>query len=266
MKISLVYFSATKTTKKVLERIAQGVKPDEIEHIDLTDAENRNKTYSVRADLCIVGSPCYEARIPPIVRKALKNVVGNKTPVVAVVVYGNRTIGISLKELVGILDEQDFKVIATGTFIGEHSYANEKLKMALGRPDENDLEIAREFGQKLKEKGFNLMSLVSKDDISGKIKFLFKILPEGFLGSFATPSEIIEEACTNCKHCVNICPTKAIDENTLKINKKKCIRCMACVKFCPNDGRKILYKMKSLVKRFMRPAVVKRRKPRYMLG
>ena len=39
--VRLIYFSPTKTTKKILEGIAQGTRVDKIEHLDLTPPESK---------------------------------------------------------------------------------------------------------------------------------------------------------------------------------------------------------------------------------
>lgn len=266
MTITLIYFSPTKTTKKVVEKIAEGYDPEQkTEIINLTQSNIRNKTHSINGKLCIIGAPCYEARIPPLVREALRKINGNNIPAIAVVLYGNRTIGVSVKELVGILDEQDFCVIGTGTFIGEHSYASEKLPMALGRPNADDLGKAMEFGQKIKSAGLDQKPL-SEEMIPGKIKTLFKLIPEGFLGSFGEPSAIDTEKCTKCGTCVKLCPTNAIDDESLDIDSKLCINCMACVKLCPEGARVVEFKMKALVKKFMSAAVTSKREPKCFLS
>ena len=134
--------------------------------------------------------------------------------------------------------------------------------MALGRPNQADLSIAAEFGHKLATKGLELPRL-SRDDIPGKIKTLFKLLPEGFLGSFGKPSAVNREKCNECGTCVKLCPTDAINEESLEVDMNKCIRCMACVKFCLQGARTVEFRLKGLVDKFMGPAVRSKREPKY---
>ena len=42
--VKMVYFSPTKTTKKVLESIANGIGAEKVEHFDLTCSQNIEKT------------------------------------------------------------------------------------------------------------------------------------------------------------------------------------------------------------------------------
>jgi ferredoxin len=47
-----------------------------------------------------------------------------------------------------------------------------------------------------------------------------------------------EPSCIWCLNCVEVCPTGAIDVNTLAINNGLCIRCFACARACPTKARK----------------------------
>ncbi|MHA1340743.1 MAG: 4Fe-4S binding protein [Promethearchaeota archaeon] len=293
--INLIYFSPTNTTKKIISTIATSIiqKLDpklfskefmEKNIINLTKLEVREQLESDESStelngiLNIIGAPCYEGRIPKIVRNSLKKIKTNNTPSVAIILYGNRTIGISLKQLCSIIDQNGFKIIATGTFIGEHSYSSKLIKMAEGRPNEEDLNVARIFGHKIaevlnyiykkqaedKENVFHFPHF-KPEEIPGKIKFFFKLLPEGFLGSFVSPQKTPNSSCNKCNRCVEVCPTNTIDKESLEIDLKKCIRCMACVKACKNNARKIKYRIFPVFKKFMKPAIKNYRKPKYRL-
>lgn len=269
MKIALIYFSPTHTTRKILEQIAKGFTegtPDaEIEHIDFTKPATRAQQPEFKANLCIAGAPCYEARIPPIARQAFRMLQGNNIPTIAVILYGNRTLGLALKQFVGILDQQHFRVMATGTFIGEHSYAGPDLPLALNRPDSTDLDAAFQFGKDLKTKGIP-QDHITTNDVPGKIDFFFRLLPEGFMGSFGSPSDLDPAKCTQCGLCARNCPTVSINTTSLKINRKTCIRCMSCVKSCVPGARHVQFRLKGAVQRFMKDAMATRKEPKYFIG
>ena len=56
----LIYFSPTKTTKKVVEGIAQGFQVDMVEHLDLTPPETRKGEFQeLHNELVIIGAPVY---------------------------------------------------------------------------------------------------------------------------------------------------------------------------------------------------------------
>ena len=146
--IHLFYFSPTHTTKRAVQGIGQGFGVEVIEY-DLTFACDSDEEFNLgENDIAIVGVPVYAGRVPEIAANILKRVHGNNTLAVAVVVYGNRAFEDALLELKNILKENGFSVIAGGAFIGEHSYTK---KVGTKRPDNNDIEIAVNFGKKIDE-------------------------------------------------------------------------------------------------------------------
>ena len=52
---------------------------------------------------------------------------------------------------------------------------------------------------------------------------------------------ILKNRCTNCKTCIKVCASGAIDEgeDVVKINYDKCIYCYCCSEFCPEKAIKI---------------------------
>ncbi len=44
-----------------------------------------------------------------------------------------------------------------------------------------------------------------------------------------------KEICTNCKKCVELCPTNAISNN-IEIDTTKCVKCLGCVEICRGEG------------------------------
>ena len=74
-------------------------------------------------------------------------------PVVLVVVYGNRAYEKALVELDAFASTKlGFKVIAGATFVGEHSYSTVRnIRWHPGRPDADDLEYAKLFGEKIRD-------------------------------------------------------------------------------------------------------------------
>ncbi|MCH5138842.1 hypothetical protein JMF89_16870 [Clostridiaceae bacterium UIB06] len=52
-------------------------------------------------------------------------------------------------ELYSITKKSGFKVAAAGLFIGEHSFSTEETPIAKGRPNYEDLNKAKEFGENI---------------------------------------------------------------------------------------------------------------------
>lgn len=151
--IKSVFFSPTETTAKIVIKIAQGINPDIITGINLTPPGVRNQDFGqLKGELTVIGTPVYAGRVPPEAVHRLRRIKGNNTPAVVVVVYGNRDFEDALLELRDIATELGFRPIAGGAFIGEHSYSNETTQIAVGRPDDQDMETAKRFGEAIKGK------------------------------------------------------------------------------------------------------------------
>ena len=63
MKITTVYFSATYTTRKVVEYIANRL-GDEINVYDITNDASNDEVMISKDELLIVGIPVYAGRVP----------------------------------------------------------------------------------------------------------------------------------------------------------------------------------------------------------
>lgn len=248
----LIYFSPTHTSKQVADAIVHGTGITKVTKTNLTlhPAEDIILDDST---LAIIAVPVYGGHVAPLAMDRLKSLRGTRTPAVLVVVYGNRAYERALTELDFIAVEQGFKVIAGGTFIGEHSYSSGKYPVAAGRPDEEDLGFAADFGRKIAAKiaGAENEEKLYGVDVS-KIRrprqpffplfrFLRKViaLRKSGVPLPRTPWVEHEEACTHCGACVASCPAGAIMKgDELHTDPEKCIKCCACVKGCSQQARK----------------------------
>lgn len=151
-KINTMYFSATGTTKKVVCGIGKGILENidrklTINNIDFTLPKVRGKEVSfTEQDVVIIGVPVYAGRVPNVLLKYLNSITGNGALAIPVVVYGNRNYDDALIELKDILELNGFQVIGGGAFIGEHAFS--KI-LAKNRPDEEDMDIVRDFANQI---------------------------------------------------------------------------------------------------------------------
>jgi len=237
LSLKLVCFSPTGTTKKVAQSIAKGLDIEQVSLYDITKPKTRETiTETKEEELLIVTVPVYMGRVPAIINKYLSNIKAHKTPVVCVVVYGNRTYGNALLELNDILSGAGCIPIAYGAFIGEHSFSSRELPIAEFRPDSNDLQFAENFGERIKEK---LHSIQSVEEMC-KIKIPGNYPYGGVTELWSVDFIAISDKCTKKGICAEVCPTGAINiENTNIIDKEKCISCCACIKNCPENARTI---------------------------
>lgn len=227
-KVKYYYFSPTNTTRKVVEKIAQGTNL-EVEEENITFIEKNKDSYLNDKDtLVIVGVPVYAGRVPQIILKTLKSIKGEGF-VVPIVVYGNRAFEDALVELEDILKENGFSILAGGAFIGEHSYTK---KVGTNRPDSQDLEIAFNFGKKIVEK-------IEKGDFSQPtLPGNRPYKPDMPVRIFAPSAN---NKCVYCRKCWVVCPVGAIDSRKPDIvDVEKCIHCYACIKICTFNGREVV--------------------------
>jgi ferredoxin len=259
---SLIYFSPTHTTRAVLQGIAAGLQAASIEHIDLTppDALHRPATTSHR--LALIGSPVYGGRVPADMRTRLLRLKGDGAPAVVVVVYGNRAYEDALLELRDLATEAGFRPVAAGAFIGEHSFSQAAMPIAVGRPDAADLAKAEAFGRQLRAL-VDRLSLSTAAPIRVPGNFPYK---EGSSLSNVCPDRDMA-LCTRCGDCVPACPTGAITlGDTAHTDAALCIRCCACVRACPAGALNLGHARIMQFRQYLTTNCAARREPETYLG
>ena len=244
--VSCVFFSPTGTTRTIIKNIAEGMQAEQIEMKDCTNRTQRKGDALVFSkDIVILATPVYYGRVPEEVVPFLKTVSAENTPVVLVVVYGNREYEDALLELHDISVAQGFIPVAGGAFIGEHSYSNSFRPIAHARPDSNDIEKAQAFGAKIREKlkGIDSLKDVREISIPGNVPYIepknLHMLKE-VRKTFSFTPVTYADKCTQCGLCAEVCPTAAIDpDNVSKIDKWECMICFACIKNCPEQAKQM---------------------------
>lgn len=229
--IKLIYFSPTHTTETILRAIAAGTGIGTISESNITYDSLEDMGELRQSDLVLMGVPVYGGRVPEIVLSRIGKLRGDGIPAALIAVYGNRAFEDALLELKNIATDKGFRVISAASFIGEHSYATEEYPIAVGRPDENDLRIAFEYGKKL-----SLLNSLENEqrspDIPGNYPYRGRMPDSG-----VTP-ETDPEICTLCLDCISVCPAESIDESDPRItDSESCIRCSACIKICGFGAR-----------------------------
>lgn len=225
MKVTTLYFSATYTTRKVVNAVATAIS-NEIVNYDITN-DAPVETISIPADeLLVVGVPVYAGRVPAMAVERIKRFKGNHTPVVLIAVYGNRHYDDALLELHDIMTSCGFRSVSAGAFIAQHSIF---AKVGKSRPDAQDLLDMKAFANKT-----------------------MQCLQVGFIGDIALPGNrpykvpggipiwpTASYQCTSCGACARLCPTGAIDPSAPKgVNKEKCIKCGRCIVVCSKHVRR----------------------------
>lgn len=265
-KIWGVFFSPTGTTKKIIETISQTISGNlgvPFESIDLTLPDSRKVQRDFTPnDLVLLGTPVYAGRVPNVIVKDLSaQLRGHGALGAAVVVYGNRNFDDALIELRDILEEDGFQPIAGGAFIGEHSFSR---VLAAGRPDVEDLKMARVLGEQivLKCKKNVAVEAGSKLYVEGEEPYRNHYVPKSREGESVDIRKVkpkTKGTCTDCKICAKSCPMGAISLDHVDEVPGICIKCGACIKKCPVDAKYFddsgfLYHKKELEEDFQRRA------------
>lgn len=230
-EINSIYFSPNGTSKEIVNKLAKAVGDYPVNEIDLTLIESRSKKREFENDeLIIIGFPVYADRLPSITDEIFSNIVGNNTPAVIIVSYGNRDYGDALLELKERLIERGFKIVSAAAIIGEHCL---NTNVAKGRPDKADDDRILEFGKKTLERLEYIDDLTMFKDI--KIKGNYPYRP---LKSSRTP--LGDSSCIQCGICKENCPVDAISkEDFRKTDSNLCIFCGRCMQICPTCARDI---------------------------
>ena len=158
---------------------------------------------------------------------------------VPVVLFGNRNYDDALIELRDILQQDGFRCVAAGAFVGEHSFSR---TLGAGRPDDGDMAgqaaFAREICEKLAGQAGTEMAPVS---VRGETPIRPYYTPRDRHGN---PINILKvkpktdpDKCGGCGLCAELCPMGSIDPADVSQVRGICIKCCACVKKCPSGAK-----------------------------
>lgn len=224
MKVTTLYFSATYTTKRVVEAVAAGLS-NEVVSYDITNDTATDTVIIPREELLVVGVPVYAGRVPAMAVERLRRFKGEKTPAVVVAVYGNRHYDDAVLELHDIMTECGFRTVAAGAFIAQHSIFP---KVGAARPDAEDLAEIKSFAEKS-------LAVLAGDFGAINIPGNRPYKVPGGIPIWPTASR----KCNGCGACAKLCPTGAIDPAAPKgVNREKCIKCGRCIVVCPTKARR----------------------------
>lgn len=241
MQIYAVYFSPTGTTQKITEyvarQIAAGLRAEFAGRVDLTRKEARDQERIFGAqDMAVIGLPVYAGRVPNVLLPCLHSLQGSGAKAVCISVYGNRHYDDALLEFTDLMQENGFGVIGAGAFVGEHSFS---AALAAGRPDDADMEVARDFADRLIDK-IERGDRYFQTAVKGERPYRPYYMPKDQNGN---PVDIRKvkpktgETCTGCMLCVKVCPMDSIDRQDPALINGICVKCGACIKKCPSGAK-----------------------------
>ena len=112
--IHLIYFSPTHTSAKISYAIAEGLEAETLSESDITCEGLKEPLLIGENELVIVAVPVYGGRVAETAMERIRMFQGKDTPVIPVVVYGNRDYEDALKELSDTLVVQGFIPVSAG--------------------------------------------------------------------------------------------------------------------------------------------------------
>ena len=262
--VQCIYYSASRTTQKILDRVAEGTGMTILPAVDITNPKTR-KAFDgkMEGDLVIVGSAVYEGSVPFIAMEPFLKLEGEGKWAVPIGVYGNRSAEAYVSELSGLLRGRGFKIIAGAEFVAEHAYTHNEIGQAgaSGRPDKDDLGFAYGLGGKIAEKmadpaeaGIESKPLKFGDKFKNRSVWIGERLKQMIMGPIYE-----EDKCIQCNKCVEACPVEAVDASTYATDEDACIKCMACIKVCPTGAKTV--KFPPMVSQFMNGWGQERKEP-----
>ncbi len=259
MKVHLVYFSPSGTTKKTLVNIAKGLSGMDVEHIDLLPSANRKKTYVFGPDDLVILGSATAGTVMGHPDEFFGCLQGNNTPLVAVGVCGGTTIGITMKMMKKRTEQKGFKVAAMGVFIGQYSCIP---GVGVGRPNADDAAMQEQFGKDIYTKVVVNRDYELHDAVPETIHNP-AVLGTEDNGEYILPREFKEKTvsddCILCKTCEQSCPVDAIDIERRYFDLDKCVACWACITRCPvqaiTPGPAIYEGMKQVPAEFMKAKI-----------
>lgn len=241
-RIWAVYHSATGNTRAVVRAAAEAASETlgiPWEDVRFSTPEDREKEQVFGPeDLVFVAVPTYAGKMPNKLLPDLQSKLhGNGAFAAAVVTFGNRSYDNALAELCFTLENNGFHTISGGAFVGQHAFAQ---TLAAGRPNEEDLQQARNFGRRTAEKLGELTEIPLPVVVSGDAAAPYYI-PRGVDGE---PAKFLKakpkthaDLCDQCGICAAVCPMGAIDPEDVCSVPGTCIKCQACVRQCPSSAK-----------------------------
>lgn len=227
-RVYKVYFSATYTTKKVVDAIADEL-CDCIIDCDVTSQPLSEIVEMDRGDVLVIGMPVYGGRIPKSTLQSIAQLKGNDVPTIISCVYGNRDYDDALLELRNEVEKRGFRIVSASAFIARHSIFTQ---IAKDRPNVEDMADVVEFATHSKTiiESLDDFSQLQQIEVKGNMPYkVFNQLP-------IYPSA--DEKCVECGVCASKCPVSAISiDNPRLTNEDKCLACGRCIVECAIGAR-----------------------------
>jgi flavodoxin/ferredoxin len=239
MKTLIVHFSQTGFTRKVAERIRDGI-VEVTGQCDLTSLADVDKNSLADYDLVGLGCPVFYYKEPLNVRDFMQALPELKDKQWFVFCTHGSVMGNTLILMAEALMGKGILVV------GYHdTYADGSIPfypyptLTTGHPDELEYEEARAFGREVADRSRRIAE--GESDLipepgpkDPEWTDAAEMLSLEFMGQVMPRMRINEEKCIQCQECVENCPVGGIDvEADPPRIQDPCIYCWYCAKICP---------------------------------
>lgn len=240
MKAAIICFSQTGNTRKVAEKIRDGIL-ENTEQCDLISFENADAALLADYDLIGLGCPVFYYKEPFNVRDFMEALPSQKNRQWFVFCSHGAVLGRTLISMTECLEKKGALVIGS-----HHTYADITVPfypqhtLTSGHPDDQDLLEAFNFGKDIIK--------CSKAVSDGDTECITKPLPVSedwaigeadmlspeFLSKVMPRLSINPETCVQCGECQDGCPVNGIDieSDPMRI-QEPCVYCFHCASNCP---------------------------------
>ncbi len=240
MKALIICFSQTGNTKKVAEKICDGIL-EEIDQCDLVDIEKVDITALSKYDLIGLGCPSFYCKEPFNVQDFIEGLPHQNNKQWFVFCSHGSVMGQTLYYMAERLEKKEALVIgAHDTYADITIPFYPKHTLTSGHPDDQDLQEAFDFGKAIIK--------CSKVVLNGDTSCITKPSPapedwardeaerltHEFLCKVMPSLSINLETCVQCGDCQDRCPVNGIDiESDPPRIQEPCIYCFHCASICP---------------------------------
>lgn len=182
-------------------------------------------------------TPAYYSHVPPLVKEAMEDVKFHKHQKIFTIVGCGINRGAAnqdLRELVEQSNKQvqlEYMVSMPGSYIISYNGFSDwgikvMTKLAYRKVNKIAKDIVNDRNKSIAKYGLFYKEKYEKD----------------FKEKIASYSDIcqqytVDEACTKCRTCIDVCPGRNISlQNDKIVFGEKCQQCMACIQWCPKKA------------------------------
>jgi len=237
-KALVVHFSQTGATRRVAEAAAAGLRAGGMQ-CTVAELLKTDPAEAAAYDVVGIGTPVFYYKEPPIVRRFIGLLpAADKKPAFTFITHGGNPVN-TLRRMQKRLARRGYTVVNSFACNGFDSFPMYlKSFREWGRPSEDDLAAARDFGERLPGECRWLrdeprFATPRYPFVGGKYFLLSHVLQGGMMKR-TFPNHVVDpDVCTRCGLCARNCPTGAIRLDPLPTVNDDCIWCYLCERICP---------------------------------